>query len=69
MTTQAASKLDRLLAGSARWANLGSTLLVFLLLTLIVAMPLGTLILDYWTPKVQSVLGQPAKPLQAKARP
>ncbi len=65
MTTQAMSRAHRLAASVAHWIGYAGALCAFLLLSMVLLMPLGHMVFDYWTPKVQSVW-QPA-PVATKA--
>jgi hypothetical protein len=63
MTTQAAASVLR------RWGALAYDVLVWMvaftilmLLSAVLIMPLGHMVFDYWTPKVQGLL-QPASPV------
>lgn len=62
MTTQAAVSVLRrwasIVVDSIVWLGLVS---VLLLLTMTLIMPLGHMVFDYWTPKVQGLL-QPTQP-------
>lgn len=59
MTTPAVSRIRGLILVGSRYISFLGSLAAFILLAAIVFMPLGQLIFDYWTPKVQGVW-QPA---------
>lgn len=62
MTTQAAvSRIHRWTGLLASWVGYLGAMAAFVLLGALLFMPLGHMIFDYWTPKVQG-LWQPAAP-------
>lgn len=55
MTAQAATRLHRLTGSVAYWTGYVGAIAVFVLAAAIVFMPLGHVIFEYWTPKVQAI--------------
>lgn len=55
MTTQAGSRLERYMGLTAYWVAYVGTLCIWLLLGAIVLVPIGTLIGEYWAPKLQGI--------------
>lgn len=66
MTQQAIPKIHRTIAAGSYWIGYVGTWAVSILAVLAIAMPIGTVIFDYWTPRVQSLLGQAPTKLEAK---
>ncbi len=61
MTAQAAaSRVERYAGITAYWVAYIGTLCIWFVLAAFLLMPLGTLVVDYWTPKIQALV-QPAK--------
>jgi len=60
MATQAASSINRWITAIAHWIGYLGAVAAAVLFVAAVAMPVGHLIFEYWTPKVQGLWQQPA---------
>lgn len=60
MATQAASTVNRWITITAAWIGYLGAMSAAVLIMAFVFMPVGHLIWDYWSPRVQSVWQQPA---------